>query len=499
MLNPAPTSEAPVPTVWRTGSALFVAQGVAGGLGALAWLIAARTHSAAAVGTALALVGALTWAGLVGNLGLGSLLVGVLPGTRRGDRAPLAGVGVTIAAAVGAALGLVIDLGLRVFGGGVAEAASHPLVLVALVIGGGGWSAGIVLDHVAVAHARPRLTIMRAGVSGSSRLVLLAIALLVGWDSAPALVAGWAAAIALGSIAEAIGLWAAHDLGLRREMLIGSWAPLARQGIRTHYGVNVLGQTPPMLLPLMLAGAGRPVQAAAFGAAWQIASIVGMVSPAVATGLFAAGSADRERARRTAAATRRQVLLIVAIASTFLFALAPLLLGAIGPAYAAEGTTALRLLCIGLVADAVSNIEVARLRISERFRGAMTINATILAASLAGAMVLVPSLGATGAALGWLVGELLGASVATYSLRSTRSTRSRSPVHEDLARLRLAPSGSGERGGPAHAPPRRRSARHGTRGAGPARHRRRPAAATGLRDGPPPALDSPEPGGDFAA
>ena len=106
---PPPPNDA-VPTVWRTGSALFAGQALAGGLGALAWLIAARTHPAGAVGTAIALVGALTWAGLVGNLGLGSLVVGILPGVRRSDRAGIAGVAVATVTVVGGALASVRHL-----------------------------------------------------------------------------------------------------------------------------------------------------------------------------------------------------------------------------------------------------------------------------------------------------------------------------------------------------------------------------------------------------
>lgn len=491
--NPPPP---PAPSVWRTGRALFAAQVLSGGLGVVAWLIAARTHPAAAVGTALALVGALTWAGLVGNLGLGSLLVGLLPKARRVERAGLAGTGTATAAVVGALLGLAVALVLRVLGGGLAATAARPAVLLALVVGGSAWSAGVVLDHVAVSASRPRLTVARAGIGGIVRLVLLGAGLVVGWRTGTALVVGWAAAIAVGTAFEAGSLWASHHLAFHRRAAAATWAPLARRGIRTHYGVNVLGQTPPMALPVLLAVAGRPVQAAAFGAAWQIASVVGLLSPAVATGLFAAGSADRPSLKHQTATTRRQVLAIVVPASLLLAALAPQLLGVVGPEYVATGTTALRILAIGLLADAFSNIEVARLRTSERYRGAMAINGTILMVGLGAAAWLVPAWGATGAASGWLLGEALGAVVALLSIRlaASRSTR-----HEDLARLRIVSSGTRERRGAAHAPPRRRPARHGARGGDPARHRRRPPDPADPRIAPAPQVRRPGPGDDFAA
>lgn len=498
---PAAATTAPAPTVWRTGGALFVAQVLSGGLGAVAWLVAARTHSAASVGTALALVGALTWAGLVGNLGLGSLLIGLLPRARRSEQATIAGVGVATAATVGAALGLVVAVALRFFGGGLAATVAQPGVIGALVIGGAAWSSGVVLDHVAVARARPRLTVSRAAISGVGRLVLIGLTLGLGWRNAPALVIGWSAALALGTVVEAAALWSNHQLSFSRRVASVTAVPLALRGIRTHYGVNVLGQTPPMALPVLLAVAGRPVQAAAFGAAWQIASIVGLLSPAVATGVFAAGSADRHRgdrhrSARTATTTQRQVLAIVLTASTALFVLAPWLLAWIGTDYAAVGTTALRILAVGLVADAFSNIEVAHLRLSERYRGAMAINGTILVATLVLAIALVPTWGASGAALGWLAGELLGAAVAVASIRLTAT---REAHHEDLARLRITPDGPGERGRRAHAQPRRRPALHGPRRRGAAWHRRRPADGSGAWIGPAAPFGGAGPGGDEAA
>ncbi len=489
-----PPPRTPAPSVWRTGRALFVAQALSGGLGVLAWFVAARTHPAAAVGTALALVGALTWAGLVGNLGLGSLLVGLLPKARRAERAAIAGTAAVTATAVGALVGLAVAVALRLIGGGLAAAAGRPVIVAALAVGGAGWSAGGGLDHVAVAGAQPRLTVIRAAVGGTVRLLLIGLGLVIGWRTGTALVVGWAAAIAIGTAAEAVLLWSHHQLSVHRRVVEATWAPLARRGMATHYGVNVLGQTPPMALPVVLAVAGRPVQAAAFGAAWQIASTVGLLSPAVATGLFAAGSADRSG--DDADGTRRRLLAIVVPASVVVAALAPQLLGLIGPEYVVTGTTALRILALGLIADALSNIEIARLRIGERFRSAIAINGTILAVTLASAAALVASWGASGAATGWLLGEVAGVAVALLSIRLVRS---RSTHHADLARLRVAPSRPGERRGAAHAPPRRRPAGHGPRGGGAARHRRRPAAVPDPRVGPAPAFDRPGPGDDFAA
>jgi len=412
--------------MWRTGRALVAAQLASGGLGVLAWLLAARTHDAAAVGRALAVVGALTWAGLVGNLGLGSLLVDLLPSARRTDRAPLAGAAAVVAAATGAGLGLLVVVGLRVAGGATTATVAGPAGALAVVVGAAAWAAGVVLDHVAIAAARPSGALLRAVTSGTARLAWLGAALALGSRSATALVVGWAAAMALGTAVAATSLAVDGHLSIHRRVTEATAGPLARQGIRTHHVINILGQTPPMALPLVLAAAGRPVQAAAFGAAWQIAAVIGLVSPAVATGLFAAGSADRSRVGALRAQARHRVLVAVAGA----------------------------------------------------------------------AVLLAPRAGAAGAAAAWSIGQLAGCLVA---LRPLPSVEPRSEPDEDLARVRLAAVGPGERRGPVHPPPRRGAARRGHGRDGAARHRGRPASWTGVRYGPWPAQPGEAGGSDGRA
>lgn len=484
-----------VPGVWRTGRALFAAQVASGALGALAWLVAARTHAAPEVGEALALVAALTWAGLIANLGLGSLLVGLLPSAHRPERPLLGGAALATALGAGLSVGLIVALGLRVAGGGISATAQDPLVSLAIVIGAAAWSVGVVVDHLAVAVDRPVAALVRAGIGGGARLAWLAAAILVGSRSASALVIGWSAALAVATAATTWGLVATGDARFRWRTIAVASGPLARRAVRTHHVINVLGQTPPMLLPIVLAVLGRPVQAAAFGAAWQVAATVGLLSAAVATGLFAAGSADRSATAATAATTRRQVLLVVAAAAVALIVAAPAILGFIGPAYADAGVAALRLLAVGLLADAAANLAVAQLRVHRAFRRAAAVNATIAIVAVGGAALAAGPLGAAGAALAWTVGQLCGCLVA----RSHPAARPRSSSDADLARARLAPVGAGERGGPGHPPAGGGAASGGDGGGGPARLGRRPASWTGVRYGPWPGSRGPEASGDRAS
>jgi len=492
--DPSLTSSSP--SVWRTGRALFTAQVISGALGVFAWWIAARTHEPSAVGTALALTGGLMLAGLVGNLGLGSLLVAIVPSARRLERPVLAGSAFGLAIGAGGTLGLVVALVLQFIGGSAVDVVRQPVVVLALVLGAASWSGGVVADHLCVAIGRPRLAVARAMVSGITRLAILGATIAAGALSAQALVIGWAVASVMGLGVTIASLWARGSIAWSQPAFAATAAPMARQAVRTHHVINVLGQTPPMALPIILAGAGKPVQAAAFGAAWQIASVVGLLSPAVATGLFAAGSADRAKAAVLADTTRRQIMLVVSAAAAALAFIGPWLLARVGATYAAEGTTVLRLLAIALVADAWTNIEVARRRVAREFRRAAGLNAIITFTTLAVAVALAPRWGAIGAATAWLAGQMVGAS-STLHLRPHRAPRS--TAHEDLARLRVEPARTGERSGPIDPPAGSSPASHRHGRPRTARNRRRPASWTGVRYGPWPAAGGSRAGSDRAS
>jgi len=487
----------PAPTVWRTGRALLAAQLISGALGAAAWFVAARSHPAAAVGTALALVGGVMWAGLVGNLGLGSLLVSVLPAATRLERARLAALAVALATGAGLGLGLAIGAVLALGGTDLADACRNPVVLAALGLGGAAWAAGVVLDHAAVALAKAELALVRGAVSGITRLVLLAAAVAFGSTNAAALVAGWSLAAVAGVVVVTVTLRSCGDLTWDSHLSAVAAGPLARRAVRTHYGINVAGQTPPMALPIVLAAVGASVQAAAFGAAWQLAATVGLVSPAIATGLFAAGAADRAGAPRLARSAGRRTLAAVAVGSLILVVVGPWVLGIVGPTYRAQGTTALIVLAVALLVDAVTNIEVASLRVERRYRRATVVNGAIALVAIVGTVAAGPAWGATGAAIAWLAGQVVGAAVATNPLLLLTSPRS--DPHEDLARLRVAPAQPRERGRPLDRPAGHGPAGDRARGRGAPRHTRRSAHGPGVRYGPWPARPSTTPGGDLAS
>jgi O-antigen/teichoic acid export membrane protein len=97
---------------------------------------------------------------------------------------------------------------------------------------------------------------------------------------------------------------------------------------------------------------------------------------------------------------------------------ADLILPIFGPGYS-EGAPVLRLLAVSIVPTAVVAYAVAVDRNQHRFIAALVITVSGSAVALALDFVLIPVAGVTGAGIGWLVGQTLGALIAIATMRSS--------------------------------------------------------------------------------
>src|SRR5260370_27007203 len=134
----------------------------------------------------------------------------------------------------------------------------------------------------------------------------------------------------------------------------------------------------------------------------MIGGIFFTVSPSVATALFAEGVRVRSDLRRVVVKALRVICVILVPAMLVMIAGGRFVLGLFGAPYAAAGYGLLVLLAISALPDAVSNVAVAVLRITHRFGYSAALNIGICVVSLAGAWVLMPTLGILGVGVTWL-------------------------------------------------------------------------------------------------
>jgi len=175
-----------------------------------------------------------------------------------------------------------------------------------------------------------------------------------------------------------------------------------------HYLINLGGAIAVYLLPLFVTARVSATANAYFYTDWMISSLFFMVSPAVATSLFAEGSHMTDGILRKA---RSSVLIIsVLLAPPMLIILlgGRFILAVFGPSYAQHGLPLLAILVTSAIPDAIISIYVTVLRVQKHLFGAALVCLSLATLTLILAWMLLPLMGIVGAGLAWLIARLVG-------------------------------------------------------------------------------------------
>ena len=165
----------------------------------------------------------------------------------------------------------------------------------------------------------------------------------------------------------------------------------------------------PLVMPILVVIRLGVTLNAYFYITWMVGAIFFIVSPSVATALFAEGVRMRSDLRRVVAKALRMICVLLAPAMLVMIVAGRFILGLFGASYAAAGYGLLVLLAISALPDAVSNVAVAVLRVTHRLGYSVALNIGIFVVSLVGAWLLMPTLGILGVGVTWLGAQTLGA------------------------------------------------------------------------------------------
>jgi O-antigen/teichoic acid export membrane protein len=151
-----------------------------------------------------------------------------------------------------------------------------------------------------------------------------------------------------------------------------------------------------------------------------------MVSPSVASAVFAEGVRARSDLRSLVSKSLRVIAVLLAPAVVVMMVAGRFILGLFGASYAAAGYGLLILLAISALPDAVSNVAVVVCRVTERLEYSSALNLAIFIMTLVGAWVLMPPLGIVGVGVAWLAAQTIG---AIASLPAYAQIRKPGPSH----------------------------------------------------------------------
>jgi hypothetical protein len=374
-------------------------------LGLAFWDIAAGSFSQVSVGLAAAGISAMTLAGTISVVGLGSVLVRELP-HQPGMQYAIVRTSTIVAALIGFALGgafvivaPLLDPDFAAFAAGW-----HAFVFVG---GCAATAASIVIDHAVLGLGRPRLHTLRNTAFSVIKLVLLAAgAWWLNVDGTGVVIFGaWAIAVFASQL-----FLLPMVRGARRRSAQPSaidWAFLRQlsSSAVAHQILSFAQEAPPLILPVAVIFVTSPVVTANFYLAWLMASFVFAGQLVWITSLFAVGSRTPARVPRQAVFTTTMALAtaVVGVIAATIFGRP--ILEIFGAEYADAAADVLPI----LTAAAIPLVFKDTYTVVERIRGRPGRAAPIVAVG----GVLEVALATGGAALAGLPGLAVGFLVAT--------------------------------------------------------------------------------------
>lgn len=387
-------------------SSLIGTTAVTSTLGFVYWWVAARRFPPAAVGIASASISAMTLLGSICILGLGTLLITELP--RQSDKAEsLISTALIVVGGIGGCVGVVFAVIASYLLPGFKPLGANVLNMLVFASGVSLSSITLVLDAAFIGLLHGGLQFWRNSLLAIFKLVLLYIAsLTLSGKGSMVIYATWAIGNALSLVA--IAAIIISKKGWPGRKYFPQWGFLRKSGFAAlqHHLLNVVLQSPVLILPVLVATLLSSTMNAWFYVAWMIASVVFLLPNVLTIVLHAMNSAQQSTLPRKARVTISLGFLACIVANCLLQFAASRVLGIFGKVYAEQAALTLRILLLAAFPLIIKYHYISICRIRDRIVQAMW-------AMLPGGLF---ELGAAivGAHFGNLVGLCLGWVIAIY-------------------------------------------------------------------------------------
>jgi O-antigen/teichoic acid export membrane protein len=272
------------------------------------------------------------------------------------------------------------------------------------VIGSVATVGGITVDQAAIGLRRGSAQLTRGSLNSLLKLAGVGVLVLVGTTTAPGLVFAWALALVI-SLVVCIPMLRLKPTTAGDGTLSHRVALARRYGVLSlkHHVLNLSINSISYVVPLIAVLLISPQQVAYFSTAFLLSSTVMIIPYLLALSLFAESSGDQGLLHRHVRQTLPIGLAICAALVVAVQIAAPLVLRIFGPAYAANGTTALRILILVGPAYVIKDHYVAIRRAQGRLGHAAKMMAAGTSAEAVGAALGGISGGMTGLCIGWAV------------------------------------------------------------------------------------------------
>jgi len=385
------------------------------------WLLAARLFSTQVVGLTAALIATATIVVLLASLGVGGMLIQSLPEQReRAGWSQTLWAGMVTATSTSVAIAAAALLLLPALSHEVA-ALGRADYAVLFVVGTVTMTAGGVLDYVFIAQRAAGNMLGRNAAVAAAKLGAIVLLSATFASSGVGLLAAWAIACVLGL---ALGLL----LLVRQTSLAAPVRPTEliriarrhRARLAGHQLIGMGGAMLPYLLPLVVTTRLSSSDNAYFYTTWMMAGIFLIIAPAVSQSLFAEGVHNPHELMVKARSALALIGAILVPGIVAIFVLGGPLLSAFGPAYEQHAEGLLRLVLVASIADAITQLYVAVLRVEQRLRTAAALNLGMGAGTVLLSWAFLPRLGINAVGWSFLAMQLCGCVFVAFDVRRPR-------------------------------------------------------------------------------
>lgn len=376
----------------------------AGG-GFIFWTLASRFYTPEAVGVGSATVAALSLLGTITHLGLGTGLVRSLPHLRD-RRAALINTGLTLAAIAAVAGTAIFLLGARIWSPGLVYLNHNPWFAVSFAIFVVASGAGTILTFTFVALRDTKHVATMGLVLQAARLLFCLPLMAVGGY-------GLAAANGLAgitSVAAALWLLPRIERGYRPRPALSrdAAARLVPYGL-ANQAADLAMALPSLVLPIMVINTLGPTNSAHFYIGFFAGALLLTGTQALATSLFAEGSASIAELGRSTRHALGWSLAVAGLGAVVLVVIAGPLLLIFGSGYSAASAGLVRVVALAAIPASVVYITMSVLRVRRRLHQLVGLTWAVSLTTLVSAQVLMLHLGILGAGVGVVAGQSVGA------------------------------------------------------------------------------------------
>lgn len=380
-------------------------------IGYLYWIVATHLYSIQDVGLGSALFSAITLTSTLANLGIGSTLVHLLPRRTMSSTWSLTiNAGLVLGTVASLLAGGIVVVLLPMFSTQFAVLWQHASYASLFILGVVLLTISTLLDQVFVAERVSNNMLIRNAVFALFKLPLMMLMCHMGVEG---MLASWALANISSLLLAVMVLLPRmqHTYHLAFRGIVAQIRAMLSLLVGNHF-INIGGIMPAYLVPILVIIRLSAVENAYFYTTKMVGGFFYMISPAVATALFAEGVHTEGNVLRKA---YKSALLICAILAPAMLAMClggHFVLSLFGPSYAVYGLPLLMIMIVETVPDAITNIYVSVLRIQGHVRRAAVVNMGMAITTLLLAWFLLPGGGIVGAGAAFAISQFLGSIVA---------------------------------------------------------------------------------------